>query len=193
MFKKIWLHRKPGFKLTVHFQDKPSVLAASRCLWDGDHVVSVVLQPQVRQAHGAIVVGLHPAAVVQRYVRVHPRLPSPYGAAHRSRHKVPLYGGDPAAGDIHWEKHVLLHRPGEAPQGRMYGDGSRLKREEEMWRYSFLDLLWQAFQIQQIHADKDMEADPVQVYVNRYGCSFIKKTIYSFTILPCPFTLSVNV
>lgn len=122
--------------LTIHFQDKASVLAASRCFRDSDHIVSSILQAQVWQAHRAIVVGLHSAAVIHRYVGVHPRLPSPYGAAHRSWHKGPLYGGDPNAGNIHWEKHILLHGPGEAPLGRMDGDGSSFQSEkdEEIWR-----------------------------------------------------------
>lgn len=123
------------FSLTVDFQDMSSIFAVSCCFCDSDHVVSAVLQPQVWQAHGAISVGLHSAAVIHRYVGVHPRLPSPYGAAHRSWHKSPLYGGDPNAGYIHWEKHILLHRPGEAPLGRINGDGSSFQRDrdEEMW------------------------------------------------------------
>lgn len=70
--------------LTIHLQDKASVLAASCCFCDSDHVVPRVLQPQVRQPHGAVVEGLHSAAVVLRDVGVPPRLPGPYGAAHRS-------------------------------------------------------------------------------------------------------------
>lgn len=69
--------------LTVHLQDKPSIFAASSCFCNSDHVVSSILQPQVRQAHGAIAIGLHPAAVILCYVRIHPRLPCHYGAAHR--------------------------------------------------------------------------------------------------------------
>lgn len=118
--------------LTVHFQDKASVLAASCYFCDGDHVESSILQPQVRQAHRAVAVGLHSAAVVHGYVGVPPRLPSPYGAAHRSWHKGPLYGGDPDAGNVHWEKHVLLHWPGEAPLGGMDGDGPGFQREEDL-------------------------------------------------------------
>lgn len=111
-------------QLTVHFQDKASVLAASWCISNSDHVESSVLQLQVWQADGAIVVSLHSAPVIHRHVGVHARLPSSNGAAHRSWHKVPLYRGDPTAGNVHWEKHILLHWPGEAPLRRMDGDGS---------------------------------------------------------------------
>jgi len=117
--------------LTVHFQDKPDILAASCWVCDSDHIVSSILQPQVRQAHWTIFKGLYSAFVIYSYVGVQPRLPSPYISAHQSWHKGPLYGGVPAAIKIHWEEHILQHRPGEAPLGRIDGDGSGLQREKD--------------------------------------------------------------
>lgn len=118
-------------KLTIYFEDEAAVFAASCRFCDSDDVVSCVLQPQVWQAHGAIVVGLHSAAVIHSYVGVNPWLPCPYGAADHTWHKVPFYGGDPTAGNVHWEKDVLLHWSGEASLGTVDGDGSSFRGREK--------------------------------------------------------------
>lgn len=68
--------------LTIDFQDKSSILAAACIVSDGHHVVAGVLQPQIRQDHGAVVVRLHAAAIVGSDVDEGAWPPDPDGAAH---------------------------------------------------------------------------------------------------------------
>lgn len=95
--------------LTVDFEDQTGVLAAPCGVCDGDHVVASVLQPQVQQRHGAVVVWLDPADVVHRDVGVDARLPRPDAAAHQPRHERPLDGRDARARHTQGEEDVLLN------------------------------------------------------------------------------------
>ena len=118
------MHIKQPVEPTVHFQDEARILAAPRGVCHRDDIVARVLQSQVCQSHGPIGVCVHSVSIIHRHVGENPRLPDSYAPAHNPRHEGPLYCGDPKAGNIHREKHMVLHRPCQALLRRLYGEGT---------------------------------------------------------------------